>query len=495
MALQERQNIVLQKLEDLNAAVTRAKTARISKETLYDELQAMRDGQASVDAFPAVLSNPTLQQLRAKLEELRQKESAVADDLGDRHPDLVKLRAEIASTDARLKAELAKVLDSVKNEFLAAQAEEESLVRALEAQKSDVLDLNRKGVAFAALQRQVAGDKEIYQKLLSESQTQTIVAKTAQTRIEVLESAEMPRAALGLPKFQQFALAICAALLLGLAAPIVRESLDQHVKTAPDLEKHLATRCLTMVPVADVGPSGSPGLVTAEATAFNEAFRRLRTSLLLHQSASGSTRLVVTSAAPREGKSLVASNLAVSLAHMNQRVLLVEGDLRRPQVHAIVGVPAFPGLADLLIGEAAVAEVIRPTGIPNLSVLPCGVKRAGTSELLSSTRLSVLLSQVDQTFDWIVFDSPPLGPVADACVIGQRCHLAVFVVSAGTTPVAGALAAMKQLETAKVTACRRGSEQGGSRAVCVLLRAVSDRRIRRVLHEAHGKRRAAAAGK
>lgn len=449
VSLQDRQNIVVQKLADLNGAVTKAKTERIAKETLYEQLRSMIDGRTSLDSLPVVLTNGSLQQVRSQLAELKQKELGMSQDLGDRHPDLVKLRSEIASTEERLKLEIAKVVDSVKNEYVAAQAEEQSLIKALDAQKHDVLDLNRKGVEFAALQRQAASDKELYEKLLNEAQTRSVASKTAQTKIQVVESAEMPRYPIGLSKVRQFALALAAALLLALSAPIAREALDQQVKTPADIENRLNVHCLAMVPKVSA-PAGAAPIVTTEANSFNEAFRRLRTAVLLNPSSTGTTRLLVTSASPREGKSMVASNVAVVLAQMQQRVLLVDGDLRRPKVHKIMKVQPFPGFADLLSGEEPLAEVIRPTNIGQLSILPCGLKHAGTSELLSSARLDVVLNQLDQEFDWIVIDSPPVGPVADACVLGQWAHHCILVTSAGSTPVDGARAALKQLQAAKV---------------------------------------------
>jgi polysaccharide biosynthesis transport protein len=451
VSLEDRQNIVVQKLADLSTAVTRAKTQRIAKQTLYEQLQKMQDGQASIDTLPIILQNGALQQLRAQLAELKRKELVLSQDLGDRHPDLITLRAEIASTDARLKADLAKVVDSVRNEFVAAQSEEQNLVRALDAQKIDVLDLSRKGVEFAALQRQAASDQEIYEKLLNEAQTRTITGKTAQTKIQIVESAETPRQPIGLSKVRQLAFAIFSALLLALTAPIVRESLDQRVKTAADLERGLNVDCLAMVPAVRSSRNGNALLVTTEANSFNEAFRRLRTTLLVTASATGSTRVLVTSVAPREGKSVVAANLATVLAQTHQRVLLVDGDLRRPTVHKLMKVQPFPGFADLLTGDAPIAEVIRQTQTPGLFVLPCGLKHGASFELLSSAQIDAVLKQLeDQKFDWIVFDSPPLGPVADACVIGQWVHQAVLVTSAGTTPAEGARLALAQLENAKV---------------------------------------------
>jgi capsular exopolysaccharide synthesis family protein len=349
-----------------------------------------------------------------------------------------------------LRAELAKVIEAVKNDYLAAEAQEQSLVRALDAQKRDVLDLNRKSVEYGALQRQAASDREIYERLLTQTQTRGVTGKTADTNIQIVESAELPRSPVGPKRNQQLALTLFGGLLLALSAPLVRESLDNRVKSPADLERQVKLRCLAMVPIVPSDPLGKGPLLTSDASAFNEAFRRVRTTIRLGSSESGTTRLLVTSAGPREGKSLIATNLAMALAQMNQRVLLIDGDLRRPKVHKMLGLPPFPGLADVLNGEAAVGDAIRQTTTPNLFVLPCGLKRRGSPELLSSSKFQHLVEDFDDSFDWIVFDTPPTGPVADACVIGQWVHHAILVVSADSTPMAAARATIEQLQAARI---------------------------------------------
>jgi capsular exopolysaccharide synthesis family protein len=449
-SLQDQQNIVVQKLADLNAAVTKAKTDRIAKQTMYEQLRSAQNEQAALDSLPIVLSNPVLQQLRAQLAELKQKESTLAQELGDRHPDLVKLRSDIQATDLRLKTELRKLGESINNDYAAAQALEQSLVSALDAQKKEVLELNRKGLDFGALQRQATSDRQIYERLLTEAQTRGIAGKTAEQKIRVVESAELPRYPVSPRRMQEYALAFGGALLLALAAPFLREFMDRRVKTPAELEKRLGVTCLAMVPKISTETGKAP-LFTNEANAFNESFRRVRTALSLNVKGPGSVRIMVTSAVPREGKSVAAMNIAIAAAQMNQQVLLIDADLRRPKVHRMLGVEPFPGLADALGADASLDEIIRKTEIANLSVLPCGMKQISASELLALPRLERLLEQLEERFDWIVFDTAPIGPVADAAIIAQCVQQAVFIVSAETTPITVAKAAFDQLEATGVS--------------------------------------------
>jgi capsular exopolysaccharide synthesis family protein len=389
-----------------------------------------------------------LQQLRANLAELKQKELTMAQDLGDRHPELIKLRSEIELADKRLANELGKVIESVKSDFTAAKALEDNLVAALEAQKREVLDLNRKSLEFSALQRQATSDRQIYEKLLGETQARGITGKTPEWRIRVVESAELPRYPVSPQRTQQYLLALCGGLCLAIAAPFLREGLDYRVKTPADIQKRLGLRCVALVPTVKVDAGANGPLFTNEPTAFNEAFRRIRADVFLGPKAAGAVRILVTSAVPREGKSVVAVNLAMAFAQMTQRVLLIDGDLRRPKVHKLLGIQPHPGFADALSGQMPVGDAIRPTQVPNLFVLTCGLKRRSTAELLSGPQFEQILDELGESFDWIVFDSPPTAPVADPCVIGRLVEHVFLVIGAESTPMAVVRNSIEQLETA-----------------------------------------------
>jgi succinoglycan biosynthesis transport protein ExoP len=450
VSVRDGQNIVVQKLGDLNAAVTRARTERMARETLYTQLRAAEGTPDAVEALPVVLSNAVLQQLRAQLGDLRQRERVLMQDLGDRHPDLIKLRSELELTDGRLRAELAKVAEAVRNEFVAAQTLERELTAALDAQKNEVLDLGRKNIEFGALQRQVTSDREIYDRLLNEVQSREIAGKTPETKIRIVEAAQLPRAPLGPRRSMELLLVLGAGLFLAISVPLAREALDHRIKTPGDIERRLGVRCLALVPIASVKGAAIGPLFSTDPNTFNESFRRLRTVVSMGAPDRQALRLLVTSAAPREGKTMVAVNLAIALAQMNQSVLLVDGDLRRPKVHKMLGISPFPGFADVLSGELEASAAIRHTEVPGLHVLTCGAKHRSASELLSSRQLDFLLDQIQDRFAWILFDSPPTGPVADACILAQRTDCALLVVNADATPATAAQMTLEQLRTAGV---------------------------------------------
>jgi succinoglycan biosynthesis transport protein ExoP len=446
VSVESRQNIVVQKLSDLNTALTRAKTERMTKEALYRQLQSVQDNQSALDSLPLVLSNSVLQQLRSQLAELKQKELGMSQELGDRHPGLIKLRSEIELTTKRLGAELAKLTESVKNDFVAAEAVERDLTSALDAQKREVVGLNQKTLDYGALQRQATSDRQIYERLLTESQTRGIAGKTAERTIRVVESAERPLAPVGPENRRDFLLVIAAGLFLAIGAPLTLEALDHRIKTPGDIEQHLHLPCLAMVPQLPMQAGQKRPVMTTEATGYNEAFRRIRAAISTVAKPQKASRLLVTSAAPNEGKSLVAVNLAIAFARAGQRVLLVDGDLRRPTVHTNFDLEAAPGFSNLLQRDNGAPNPIRGTSVPNLFVLTSGIEHCDAAELLSSPNLQALLSALETRFSWIVFDSPPVGPVADACIIARLVPQTLFVVAADRTTAAAASAAIDQLK-------------------------------------------------
>ena len=448
VSVEERQNIVVQKLSDLNTAVTRAKTERMTKEALYRQLKAVQDDPNALDSLPLVLSNGVLQQLRGQLAELKQRELAMSQELGDRHPGLIKLRSEIELTTRRLGAELAKLTESVRNDFVAAQSIEQDLTSALDSQKHEVVQLNQKSLDYGALQRQVTSDRQIYERLLTESQTRGVAGKSAERTIHVVESAERPLAPIGPQNTRDFLLVIAAGLLLAIGTPLTLEALDHRIKTPTDIEGRLHLPCLAMVPKIPTAAGLRGPVMTNEPTGYNEAFRRIRAALSTTTRPQIASRLLVTSASPNEGKSLVAVNLSVALAKAGQRVLLLDGDLRRPTIHINFELNPSPGLSNLLRRDAGAQTSVRGTSIPNLFVLTSGTDHYDAAELLSSPNLQVLLGALETRFSWIVFDSPPVGPVADACIIARIVPQTLFVVTADSTSVGAAASAIDQLKAA-----------------------------------------------
>jgi capsular exopolysaccharide synthesis family protein len=443
VAVEDRQNIVVQRLADLNAAVTRAKTDRIAKEALYNQLKAV-EGTPAIDSLPAVLSNDYVQKIKADLSDLQRQQAQLAEKYGDRHPEMVKIRTAIQAADAKLQTEIGKVVQSVKSEYQAALTQERSLVGALEAQKAEALGLNRKGIEYSVLQREAESNRQVYEALLQRTKETGISGELKASNIRVVDRAEVPSVPVLPQRKRDLLMAGFAGLVLALGLVFGFEYLDNRIKSPQELRAHLNLPYLGMIPVIDAtGPMLINGGVPPN---FAEAIRAVRTNVLFSSADEGVRRVVVTSAGPGEGKSMFASNLAVSLAQAGQRVLHVDADMRRPRVHEIFELSQEPGLSNLLVGDCKPSEAVRKTGVQNLAVLPAGMIPPNPAELLGSKRCEEYFATLSEHFDWVVIDSPPVLAVADASVLSNAATGVVFVVGADQTSRHTAKAALEQLE-------------------------------------------------
>jgi capsular exopolysaccharide synthesis family protein len=442
VAVEDRQNIVVQRLTDLNSAATRAKTARIEKEALYNQLRSIQSSNA-IDAFPAVLGNEYIQKLKGDLGDLQRQQAELSEKYGERHPEMVKVKSSIESASAKLQVEIDRVVQSVRSEYETAAAQERTLVGALEGGKAEAMKLNRKGIEFSVLQRDAESNRQVYEALLQRTKETGISGERKASNIRVVDPAEVPAAPF-LPRRQQdLTTAAFSGLVLALGLVFLFEYLDNRIKSPQDLRAQLNVPFLGMVPSIDA--AAGTLLHDGVPPNFAEAIRGVRTNVLFSSAEEGVRLIVVTSAGPGEGKSLFSSNLAVSLAQAGQRVLHVDADMRRPRVHALFDVAQEPGLSNLLVGDCKPSEAIRKTPVQNLCVLPAGLIPPNPAELLGSKRCEEFFATLGQNFDWVILDSPPVLAVADASILANTATGVVFVVGADQTSRQAARAALDQL--------------------------------------------------
>jgi polysaccharide biosynthesis transport protein len=448
VSLEERQNIVVQKLGDLNGAVTRAKTERLQKEAAYNQIKALGDRNA-LDTFPAILSNTFIQQQKGEIAELQRQQAQLSEKLGPRHPDMLKISNAIQSAETKLQTEIAKVVQSVRNEYQAALIQEQSLAGALEQQKRDALALNRKGIDYGALQRDAATNRQIFESLLQRTKETGISGELKTSNIRVVDAAEVPRrpASPNIPT--NLLLALFGGTTLAVGLTFFFEYLDSRIKTPDEIKAHLGLPFLGMVPALFDKNLHDPLMNNGVPQNFSEAFRAIRTNVLFASAEDGPKTVVITSSAPGEGKTLVATNLAVALAQASLRVLIVDADMRKPRVHSVLGHRQEPGLSNVLVGNAKASEAVKSTGVPGLWALSAGMLPPNPAELLGSKRFKEFVATLGQHFDWVVIDTPPVMAVTDSVIAGNVAQAVIFVLGAEMTSRHTALRAVEQLANGK----------------------------------------------
>ncbi len=450
VSLENPQNIVVQKLADLNGAVTKVKMERMEKESQYNQLLNIQSGGGDLDSFPAILASSHIQQLKSDLSMRQAEQQQLRQRFGDKHPTMIKLAQAIDSAQAKLDAEIAKVVQAIRNEFLAAETQERSLVEALNAQKTSALAQNRKEIEYGVLQREVTTNRQIFDGLLQRAKEAGISGELRGGNVRIVDVAEIPRNPV-LPRHRtDLLLGVLAGLALGIGFALAFEHLDNRMKTPEEIATHLNLPCLGLVPRLVKGKyTGAPLINNGVPPNFSEAFKGVRTNLQFSSAHQGSRSLVVTSTGPAEGKTLVSTNLAIALAQTNHRVILIDADMRRPSVHEVLGEKQEPGLSNVLVGDTEPSEAVMRTSVPGLWVLAAGRIPPNPAELLGSARFKVFLDSLSDKFDWVIIDSPPVMAVTDASVIAHRASGVIFVVGSEMVHRGAARTAVRQLLAAE----------------------------------------------
>ena len=448
ISLEDRQNIVVQKLTDLNSAVTKAKTERIQKQAMYKQLAAIENNPAALDTFPAILSNSYIQQQKGELAQLQQQLAQLSEKFGDKHPEIVKTRSAIQNAQLKLQVEISKVVQAVRTEYQAAQAQEYSLSAALGQQKGEALAMNRKGIEYSVLERDVQSSKQLYENLMQRAKETSVSSELKSSNIRVIDRAERPREAVSPRKALNMLLGLLSGTVLALGLTFFFEYLDSRLKTPDEVKVHLGLPALGMVPALDpkAWKGHEPLIHAGVPPGFAEAFRTIRTNVLFSSAEEGSRTLVITSTGPGEGKTTVACNLAIGFAQAGQRVLLIDADMRRPKVHGVFKMKQQPGLSNVMVGNAKASESVHKTAVPGLWVMAAGRLPPNPAELLGSQRFRDFVTSLKQHFDLILIDSPPVMAVADAVIAAHAATGVVFVVGAEMTSRHAARAALEHLE-------------------------------------------------
>lgn len=448
MSLADGQNIVVENLKELNAAVTRAKTARIEREARFRELMAIRNNRTALESFPAIMANGFIQALKSDIVRLQREEVTLAQDLGDEHPTLARTREALATAERRLDAEIDRVVESVRSEHDAAVAEERNLMRALEAQKAEALALTRRSGEHATLEREVEARQQAYQALLKRANETNLATEIRATNVQLVDEARPSPTPVWPRTTFNLLMAMATGTLLAVGAVFLLEALDDRIRTPSDIADVVGAQFLGLIPRVGTRAGHRVSIVQDAPSLMQEAFRTLRTTVVSSELMKEPRTLLIASAQEGEGKTHVASNLAAALSQAQYRVLLVDADLRRPSVHEHFGAPLEPGLSNVLTGAASLRQALRTTAVPGLTLLTGGTPTAHAPELLGSAVFGELCGVFQEHFDWIIVDSPPVLSVADARIVASRMQAAVLVASAGTSPARAVRRALDELQRA-----------------------------------------------
>jgi succinoglycan biosynthesis transport protein ExoP len=432
MSLDDKNNIVAQRLNHLNDQLMLAKNDRIQKESLYNQVKSM-SASASPDAIPAVAQNPQVQALKGNIAKLTAQKAQLSEKYGPAHPQMTAVNAQLADAQSQLQIETSKALMSIKNEYDTATLTERTLAQNFEAAKADSQDLTRKSVDYNVMEREAKSNRTVYEALLQREKELSVASNSHVNNVHIVDRAEVPKTPMTPGGRRTWFLAFTVGLVLAVGVAFGLDYMNDTIKTPEDVTRRLNLPFLGLVPA--VRGDKHPVLASSHVPHdFGEAFRSLRTSIVARYPAEGTKIMCVTSAQPLEGKTTTAANIAMALAYGGSRVLLIDADMRRPGLHRPLRLTNERGLSQVLIGQARVRDVIQRTVDPNLLAITAGHTPPNPSELLASERMKTLLTNLSHgPFDWIVIDTPPVLAVTDAVILAPLVSGVTFVVGAEMT--------------------------------------------------------------
>jgi capsular exopolysaccharide synthesis family protein len=460
MSLDDKENAIVDRLNDLSRRLTEAEATRISAEADYRLLQGHE-----YDSLPSVLSNGLIQTLKQQVSSLEVRQAELGAVFLAGSPQMQEVSSQLGSARARLKRELERVAGGVEAQYQTSVAREEGLRREFEAQQGSVLNLKELSGQYLKLEQDVTSSRNLYNTLLTRMQETDVVKGVQLASASVMDPADRPRGASTPAIAFDMAFALLFGLGLGAALAFILDSIDSSLKTPEDVRTHLQLPTLGVVPdltrIASAGLGGRPALpvpaklrrpgalapIPADRAVRTEAFRSIRTSLLFFNPARPPRTILVTSSQPGEGKTSTTVHLALSLSQLASNVVIVDADMRKPRCHRALGVEPTTGLSEVLRGLVRLPDAIQQYTVMNGRVVPYdGISRgpclhalqaghppSDPSALLASPRMEEVLASLMATYELVLIDSPPVFPITDSAILAPRVDAVVLVVRGHTT--------------------------------------------------------------
>lgn len=448
----DKQNLTVDKLDELNKELTQAQGDRIQKESLY---------QVAITSNPEglglVLQDPILMALRQQQTQLQTQYALLSTEFGSAYPKVLEVKNQLDQIDKNYREEVQNSVNRIQNDYQTALKREQMLQAAL-AQQTDVADqLNENAIEYKFLKQEADSNRLLYDGLLQKLKEASLAAGLDSSNIRIVDEARVPLhpARPNIPMNLEFALLI--GLVGGVAIAFALEALDTTIRTPDQAESISGLPILGVIPLQSSFDKAVTSIAKAHLfktlprnsnlprplisylepqSETAEAYRALRTSILLSSVSHPPRSILVTSSVPQDGKTMTCVNIGIVLAQQGKRILLIDADMRRPNIHKIFGMSGKTGLSNILTGGAKVSDAIQATVQPNLFALLAGPIPPHPSELLSSAMMQDLLKRWREEYDHIIIDTPPVLSVTDAVLLSVQTDAVILIIRSHQTSAA-----------------------------------------------------------
>lgn len=467
-ATEGKETLTTDKLSRLHDQATRTETDRILKQSVFEVVKAGR-----MSELPAAFSDPKITTLQTKLDELRAKLEQLSLKYGQEHPQIIEAKLQIKIIEGQLDSSRKALEDKLKGEYELAARDEASLNASLERAKGEAVKQNQDAIQYNILKTEVDTAKSMYTEFLNKTNQAKVEVAQQHNNMRLIQPARIPGTPVGPGRFRSIVIGLFLSLIGGVGLAYFLEYLDNTIKTVEDVSRYVQLPALGVIPALAsaatrrmnggrrvrnliVGretssePRNFP-LASDSLTVFDnrssaaEAYRVVRTSMLLSAPGSPPKTILITSGQAGEGKTTTVVNTAISLAQLGSSVLIIDCDLRKPATHKIFGVNPEHGLSSYLSNYVEIDGLIQKLQIPNLSLLPCGSIPPNPAELISSARMKDLIKLMAGRYDHILIDSPPLINVTDPVILSTLVDGVIMVIHGGKSPRAVVQRARQEL--------------------------------------------------
>ncbi len=491
VSLDEKQNIIVEQLKEINTQVTEAQGERMKLESDLEQVREIGNDPEELMRIGSVAELPQVKEARELLVEAESELAQLQDRYLHKHPKHIAAVKKVGSLRDSLNRNLLKAGDILGRQYAASKQTEAKLTEALQKQEGSALDLNNLAIPFNVLQREVETDRALYESVIKRMKETAVTSGIEQAPFTLIEEPMVASKPTKPRKLRTLALALVLSSLLAVGGLVLYDNMDTSLRSIDDAEAALELSSLAGIP--DHRPPGikrltevvsreknvlpdrldkarklaaktkqGGGLAAAElqdlvkpapdtrtdrekypiatiddpASSLAEAYRTLRANLAMLGPEENRRILLFVSAIPEEGKTYTSLNTSVVLAQQGHKTLVVDVDLRRPSMHkALLGAgDPPPGLTDVFTGNATLDEVILPTAVENLFFLSAGTRAPNPAELVASADVRFLVQQLGEQFERVIFDSAPVNAVSDTLSVAPHVHKTILVVRAGKTP-------------------------------------------------------------
>ena len=430
-----KENVISQRLQDLMTQLVQTEAKRQEAEIKYHQITSVIDKPDLLTTVPDIMNNLVIQGLRTEELTLRRLVSELAEKYGEKHPQIIKSNSQLESVKRNINLEARKMLSAAKAEYEVALSRETTIRRAMEGQKQEVLSMTRKAIDFNVIAGESGSNKQFYELLLKKFQEASLSGGMNVSNIQIIDTAVVSKVPIKPKRAKNLLLALLVGMMGGISAAFFVEYMDDTIKTAEDVDKAFQLPLLDVVPLTD-DKSGPLFVLSEPKSAIAEAYRTIRTGVMLSSLDQDPLKvLLITSAIPNEGKSTTATNLAIAMAQMGERVLLIDVDMRRHNLHEFFNDDNVIGISDLIIDQSQLSVATKTIqSVPNLYMITGGTLAPNPSELLGSDRMRSLIASLRDKYDRIIFDSPPLMAFSDALVLSRLADGVIVVAWGARTP-------------------------------------------------------------